>query len=345
MGLYTIRQPKYSEIGLIQEFIENHWKKGHALSKSKELLLFQHLDSSSNQLNYYFAQNNETKEIDALFGFIPTSQYDKKLEKNGDYWGAVWKRREDIHNDEACDIGFSVFLRLFDETNFHSFGAIGISKVALQIYKAFKCKVGCLQHYYILNNQIKDYKIAGNVEKSLTEVGDVYISEQGWGVSELMQQDLKSLNISPSYQPIKSINYLVNRYANHPIYKYKFYGVYKEGKVVTILVARFVEAKGSMVIRIVDALGELQGTLYDSFQNIMHETGAEYVDFMNYGIEESIFYEMGFRKLDLQGDLIIPNYFEPFEQRNVKIDVAWKADYNNYVVFKGDSDQDRPNIL
>lgn len=345
MGLYTIRQPHFSEIGLVQDFIENHWKKGHALSKSSELLLFQHLDSSSNQLNYYMAQNNETKEIDALFGFIPTSQYDDKLEKNGDYWGAVWKRREDIHNEEVNDIGFSVFLRLFDEPNFHSFGAIGISKVALRIYKAFKCEIGYLQHYYILNNQIKEFKIAGNVEKSQAEVGDGYISKQGWSVSELRQPELNSLNIPPSYRPIKSINYLINRYANHPIYQYKFYGVYKDGNIVTILVARYVEANGARVIRIVDALGELQGTLYDSFQKIMHETDAEYVDFMNYGIEESIFYEMGFRKLDFQGKLIIPNYFEPFEQRNVKIDVAWKADYNNYVVFKGDSDQDRPNIL
>lgn len=345
MGLYTIRQPKSSELGLIQEFIENHWKKGHALSKSTELLLFQHLDSSSNLLNFYIAQNNKTKEIDALFGFIPTSHYDDKLEKNGDYWGAVWKRREDIQNEEASDIGFSVFLRLFDEPNFHSFGAIGISKVALRIYKAFKCKVGYLQHYYILNNHITEFKIAGNVDKTLLKVGDGYISEQGWDVSELGKQKLESLEIPPSYQPIKSINYLVNRYIKHPIYKYKFYGVYKEGNIVTIMVARFVQANGAMVIRIVDVLGKLQGTLYDAFQKIMYETGAEYVDFMNYGIEESVFYEMGFRKLDLQGKLIIPNYFEPFEQRNVKIDVAWKADYNNYVVFKGDSDQDRPNIL
>ncbi len=345
MGLYTIRQPKYSEIGLIQDFIENHWKKGHVLSKSSELLLFQHLDSFSNRLNYYIAQNNETKEIDALFGFIPTSQYDVKLKCKGDFWGAIWKRRDDIHNEEVSDIGFSVFLRLFDEPHFHSFGAIGISKVALQIYKAFKCKVGCLQHYYMLNNQISEFKIAGNVDISLSEVGDGYVSKQGWGISELGQKELIRFNITPSYNPIKSINYLINRYANHPIYKYIFYGVYKEGKIVSVLVARFVETNGAKVIRIVDALGKLQGTLYESFQEIMHETGAEYVDFMNYGIEESIFYEMGFRKLDLQGKLIIPNYFEPFEQRNVKIDVAWKADYNNYVVFKGDSDQDRPNIL
>lgn len=345
MGLYTIRQPQSSETELVQGFIENHWKKGHALSKSTELLLFQHFDYRSNLLNFYIALNNETKEIDALFGFIPTSQFDINLDNNGDYWGAIWKRREDIQNDEASDIGFSVFLRLFDEPHFHSFGAIGISKVALRIYKAFNCKVGYLQQYYILNNQMDEFRIAGNVDKKLCEAVEGYIPKRGWSVSELGQQDLLKININPTYYPIKSVNYLINRYMNHPIYKYDFYGVYKGDKIVTILVARFVKANGAMVIRIVDALGELQGTLYESFQEIMHETGAEYVDFMNYGIEDSVFYEMGYRKLDLQGDLVIPNYFEPFEQRNVKIDVAWKADYDNYVVFKGDSDQDRPNIL
>jgi hypothetical protein len=48
--------------------------------------------------------------------------------------------------------------------------------------------------------------------------------------------------------------------------------------------------------------------------------------------------------LIFDGNLIIPNYFEPFEQKNVKIELAYKADFP-YVAFKGDSDQDRPNIL
>ena len=137
----------------------------------------------------------------------------------------------------------------------------------------------------------------------------------------------------------------MNRYAKHPIYKYKFYGIYNQQELISILVARFVNVKDRMVIRIVDALGKLQGSLYESFQEILHDTGAEYIDFMNYGIDKSVFYKMGFRELDLEGDLIIPNYFEPFEQCNVKIDIAWKADYGSYVAFKGDSDQDRPNVL
>ena len=113
----------------------------------------------------------------------------------------------------------------------------------------------------------------------------------------------------------------------------------------TLLVIRILNVNGAKAIRIVDAIGQLQGNLYDEFQAYLKEMGAEYIDFMNFGINEDIFYKMGFRKLDLEEKLIIPNYFEPFEQRNVKIDIAWKADYEGYVAFKGDSDQDRPNIL
>lgn len=54
---------------------------------------------------------------------------------------------------------------------------------------------------------------------------------------------------------------------------------------------------------------------------------------------------MGFELLDLDGETIVPNYFEPFEQRNVKIEIAYKTKGDNYVAFKADSDQDRPNIL
>lgn len=345
MSLYDIREAKSSEGVLIQKFLDQHWKKNHSLAVSKELLDFQHYNNIENQYNYIIASNNKTREIDALFGFIPTYQYDEDLRNNGDFWGAIWKKREDIENEESNDIGMDVFTRIFDYSNFHSFSAIGISKIAMKIYKAFQCKVGCLAHYYILNDGMSDYRIAGNVESGYkgTEAG--YHPDNSWTVSEISANELGTYLIKPVYRPYKSISYLVNRYANHPIYKYDFYGVYKNGELLTILVVRCVNVNQSMIIRVVDVLGELKGSLYEAFQAILHNTGAEYIDLMNYGIEESVFYHMGFRKLDIGGDLIIPNYFEPFGQCNVRIDIAWKADYENYVAFKGDSDQDRPNIL
>ena len=345
MSLYDIREARISEGADIQRFLDSHWKKNHSLAVSRELLDFQHLNKVDSQYNYVIARHAKTGEIDALFGFIPTYQYDESLRKEGDYWGAIWKKREDIENEESNEIGMDVFTRIFDYPNFHSFAAIGISRIAMKIYKAFQCKIGYLAHYYLLNDHVCNFRIAGNVEDSQKRAEGSYIPNRDWTISEIDPLQLHSLQVSPAYRPLKSIEYLINRYVMHPVYKYRFLGIQLKGTVVAILVVRFVEAMGSMVIRIVDALGELQGSLYEPLQDLLHTTGAEYIDIMNYGIDENVFYRMGFRKLDLEGDLIIPNYFEPFEQCNVKIDIAWTADYDNYVAFKGDSDQDRPNVL
>lgn len=345
MALYDIREAKISDASAIQNFLDNHWKKNHSLVLSKELLDFQHLNKVDGRYDYVIANNNDTKEIDALFGYIPTYQYDESLRCQGDFWGAIWKKRDDIENEESNEIGMDVFTRIFDYPNFHSFSAIGISRVALKIYKAFQCKIGYLSHYYILNDTYQSFKIAGNVDQSKYGTETIYKSELGWEIKEVNAKDLDSVKVKPVYRPYKSIEYLKNRYVKHPIYKYIYYGVYNKQELTTILATRLVQVKEAKVLRIVDALGELQGTLYNSFQAILHNIGAEYIDFMNYGIDETVFYKMGFRKLDLNGDLIIPNYFEPFEQCNVKIDIAWKADYDGYVAFKGDSDQDRPNVL
>lgn len=345
MTLYDIREAKISEGVSIQSFLDSHWKKNHSLVLSKDLLDFQHLNKKEDRYNYVIALNSNTQQIDALFGYIPTYQYDESLRAEGDFWGAIWKKREDVENEESNEIGMDVFTKIFDYPNFHSFSAIGISRIALKIYKAFQCKIGYLSHYYILNNHTRNFRIAGNVDESKLGAVPDYISESVWKVSVIEPKDLSMVNVKPVYRPYKSIEYLKNRYVKHPIYKYKFYGVYNKQDLTTILVARIVQVKDAKVLRIVDALGELQGSLYESFQKILHNIDAEYVDFMNYGISESVFFKMGFRKLELDGDLIIPNYFEPFEQCNVKIDIAWKADYENYVAFKGDSDQDRPNVL
>lgn len=344
---YIVSIAKKTEKEKIQSFIDNCWKKNHSLVMSSELFDFQHKNSITGEYNFVLAKDTERKEDDiiALMGFIPTYQYDRSLESNGDYWGAIWKKRDDVKDERFKSSGFDVYQRIYEETNFHSYAAIGVSKIALKIYKFWGCKIGYLNHYYILNDKIKNFVIAGNVNQSDFSLHEDIEGDFSWKLSEIDENEISSLNITPYYKPYKSINYIINRYAKHPIYKYKFLGIYKNDAIVSLLVIRFMEVNGAKSIRVVDVLGQLQGLLYHQFISYLHATGAEYVDILNYGIDADIFTQMGFKKLDLDGNLIIPNYFEPFEQRNVKIDIAWKADYENYVAFKGDSDQDRPNIL
>ena len=79
-----------------------------------------------------------------------------------------------------------------------------------------------------------------------------------------------------------------------------------------------------------------------NIQNLLKEYSAEYIDCYNHGISKEYFYAMGFS--EVTGDVVIPNYFEPFEKKNIDI---YYASYSRFptVIFKGDCDQDRPNLL
>lgn len=341
MSIYKIKKVPECEVDKLVEFIDKHWKKGHALTKSRTLLDFQHFNKQEGCYNFIVAENNETKEYDAIVGFIPISQYDQNLEQEGDYWGAIWKMRDDVTNDEINNAAFYIWRCIFKQPFFHSYSAIGISNIAKRIYEVSRIPVDYLRHYYIANNSIKKFVIGKNLLKK--NIG----REKCDTIKEIDLESVKDGMIESKYQPKKTVRYFINRYLNHPIYKYVFWAVYGENQLNAIFAVRKVEVQDSCVLRIVDVLGDLAkvGNIYKSIQSFLEKENAEYVDLLNYGIEESVFELMGFQKLNLQGkDTIVPNYFEPFEQINVKIEVAYKSDHP-YVVFKGDSDQDRPNIL
>lgn len=343
MGLYKFKTVPVTEKDKLLKFIDEHWKKGHAIVKSDELLKFQHYNVSNDSFNFIVAENEETGEYDALVGYIPVAQYDESLVENGNYWGAIWKRRDDIQNSEINNAAFFVWKRLFKLPFFQSYAAIGISEMAKQIYIASRMNMGYLSHYYILNDKIKDYRIADNVTKNFLKPTSILSNESCF--AKWVNIDDVPMDLKPYYKPLKSLDYFKKRYDSHPIYKYRFIGIYDQGLFVTLLACRIIEANGSKCIRIMDVLGQLYGNFYDSLKELIYLEGAEYIDIMNYGIDKDIFLQTGFNELDIDGELIIPNYFEPFEQRNVKIELAYKANYDRYVAFKGDSDQDRPNIL
>ena len=162
-GLYTIKQVPVDEKQKLIDFIQNHWKKNHALAISSELLDFQHLDANKEAYHFIVAENHETKEYDALIGYIPVAQYDQALSGNGDYWGAIWKIREDVQNAELNTVAFFLWKQLFKLPDWNSYGAIGISNIAKQIYIASRIPVAPLNQYYLLNDKIEEYKIAGGV--------------------------------------------------------------------------------------------------------------------------------------------------------------------------------------
>lgn len=343
MGKYIFHTVSFSEKEKLIDFIDRYWKKGHALVKSDALLNFQHYSGESDSYNFIVAEDEETGSYDAIVGYIPTSQYDNTLCGNGDYWGAIWKYREDTNNPSINAAALFIWKKLFKLPNFQSYAAIGISDIARKIYEVSRMNLGYLSQYYIINDKIDKFLIAGNVNENIQF--QQKLADDNYKVEFVEFSDLRQ-EIKPCYRPYKSMEYFRKRFGDHPIYKYKFIGIFEKNVIVSLWACRIVEANNSQVIRVMDIIGRLdEWYIYPQLLQLLYENKCEYIDFMNYGIPEKVFIGMGFNKLDINGSLIIPNYFEPFVQCNVQINLAYRANYSDYVIFKGDSDQDRPNIL
>jgi hypothetical protein len=335
---YTIKNCTIKELPLLQDFIQKHWKKNHPVAVSKALMDFQHLVVGQNIYNFLIAINENTKEIDGALGYIPSSHYDYDLYDDGLFWGVIWKIKPVV---EDRMLGLNLLFKVFTLSGFKSYAAIGISNIARQIYASLKYKMGSLNHYHLLNESLAAFHIAQNIE----HVKQAVIFNPDYRIESI---DLNENHvIETTAYPRKTIRYFVNRYAKHPIYKYLFYGIFHKDKLITILSVRIINVNNSSVLRIIDVIGDLTNLpcLYTQFQLLLKHYNAEYIDMLNYGVEKNAILNIGFKNLDFNGDLIIPNYFEPFEQRNVKIEFAYKTPFKQFVIFKGDADQDRPNIL
>ena len=60
------------------------------------------------------------------------------------------------------------------------------------------------------------------------------------------------------------------------------------------------------------------------------------------GVPNIVAAKLGLKKKDLKDKNIIPNYFDPFMQKNVEI--WYEKSHKNLILFKGDADSDRPRL-
>ena len=324
---------KATQLDQLQEFIDCKWRKNHILAKDKKILDFQH---KSNGIYNFFISRNTQGDINGVLGFIPTSQFDNKLIDNSDYWLALWKSDEGA----PAGTGFALLRQLEKCFTPKSIGIVGINSTVRKIYQTLGYNTGIMNHYYIANPTITKSLIGKNL-LLLPKSSNYHFPESK--LKEITLQDIK--NLKTDYYPQKSIAYIKNRYVKHPYYKYMLYGVYNEDVLGSVIVARTVSVENNLSMRIIDIIGEVNKIHFigNDLLNIMKKYNVEYVDCLNYGISSETFENWGFIKKS--GDTIIPNYFEPYVCNNVELLFAYKTSMQDYVIFKGDGDQDRPNIL
>lgn len=337
--IYEIRRCKVGEIDLLQTFLHYSWKENHVLAMSKTLLDFQHLDRQEDIYNFIVAYNTEAGKFDALLGFIPTYHFDWQLKNENDFWLTTWKN--DTRESRRNDLGLLLFNKIVVSMKPKSIAAIGISEAGEKIYKALRFTIVRLNHYYYINKAIEQFHIA--------LVNSPHFRNEKKKSCKYMIKEINVEDIGPikhPYRPMKTAEYIINRFVKHPIYKYRLYGVYEKSFLCCVFVVRLINIKLSRCLRVVDIYGPIDGldNLTPALDTLLQEVKAEYIDILNYGISRHAFESMGFI-LKVGDDIVIPNHFEPFERRSVDILCAYRTNYQNYVIFKGDGDQDRPNQI
>ena len=335
LNLYEIRLCKKEEYGELIDFIKMYWSENHIFCKSRKIFEFQHGSAENGYYDFIIAVHKSTGEIHAVLGFIRSSLYDMQpMNQPEAIYGALWKVRDDVNNNEIGKLGLGVLYYLIKLFPSSAYITLGLSKFSQQIYEALHFNLTVMNHYYIANPLINEYKIA-----SSPHLGEL----EGSSVVEIKELD-NVPNITNTFYPDKNKEYIWNRYLRHPVYKYELLGIYSAENLLCLWVVRQIEVNGAKCLRLVDMIGTMRAIPKITLQiyHLLERRDCEFIDCYNYGIDETDFLNAGFLKVD--SDTVIPNYYEPFERKNVDIHCAYYAK-KPVVIFKGDADQDRPNIL
>tara|TARA_B100001540_G_scaffold284486_1_gene276840 strand:+ start:18660 stop:19721 length:1062 start_codon:yes stop_codon:yes gene_type:complete len=335
----------------IQKFIDSNFKKNHILSRNHKLFKWAYVDK---KINCAVALLN--KKIVGIYLYIPLYQFDKKLKKNHHIFGSLWtikgfkKNQTKNFNKKKIIIALRLFQKTFQLVKTDLDIAIGLDA---RFYKFHKSqgyeKIGKLNHHFIVSPYINKTKILDiSILSKTKKIKKNKLKIRYKKIKKI--SDFKKFKVDNLFKyqiPLKSKIYLIKRYLKHPIYKYHIYLIYNK-KALNICVFRIVKFNNTNVIRFIDYVGSNKSFLHlkTFFNEIFILHNAEYLDFYSYGIPLDILKNTGLINKDNNKKIIVPNYFEPFVNKNIDIHIGFRKfnERGKIRIFKGDGDQDRPNF-
>lgn len=314
----------------IMKFINDYWKKNHILAKDENF--FKYFYQTGENLNFLISEDKNV--INAILGFVPYASIKR------DILLALWKAN---HTSDSL-LGMKLLDYFTKNGDVNIVACVGINpKTTIPLYEYLGYTTGKMKHWYRLNPNC-DYKIAVIKDKKIPPLKNLLANYKEFLTFEEMTTSMdmeKYKNSSP--KPYKENWYIKKRYFDHPVYKYHAFGILKDdGKVHATFFYRIQECNNSCVIKLVDCIGDckdfsLIGNILDE---LLQRHKAEYVDIYEVGVDDEFLLQGGFLNVD-ETENIIPNYFAPYEAKNV--DIHYCTTDTDIVLFNGDGDQDRPN--
>lgn len=321
----NIVQANDSDRIAIQDFLRKNWSENHIFVRDSEFFNFEM--SPFGAINFILAKNNDG-EIVGLVGF--TQNHSDLSNSN------VFLVMLRVLSDYAkIGLSFKLINSCVSLTN-GFVSTVGANVRALPLYKLLGFSTGYLEHYYWINPRLTSYKICIPPPNTASRKNETMPDE----VSCFSQVDVIS---KASFQPLsgrRDFESFTKRYVEHPKYKYKF--VLSAG-LNSLLVCREVRANGSKALKVIDYFGDVENIslALRAVKKIALINNYEFVDIYVKGIEERLFIDAGFVLNTQDESIIIPNYFTPFIQNNVKVSYATRNE--ELILMRGDGDQDRPS--
>jgi hypothetical protein len=320
-------------------FIDSHWRKGHVLAIDRVLFDWQYFDQRRGRYNFITA-TDDAGEIQAILGFIPLCQFDPDIELGRLVWLAIWRVTDAF---AGLRLGKSLLDHLIEMIQPKIIGANAISDSAAHRYRSAGYVLGRLAHHYVVNPNKRDFSLL-----DMTRDQRDALPSRPTPTRTIEKIDAEKFVMAAANwmgEPRKSPRYYDNRYFRHPSYDYWPMRIRDGARTIGLLVVRQCEHAGARALRIVDVLGPAESFIGVSWDRWLGVTDAEYVDLYSAGLSWGVLYRAGFMRREPKSlGAIVPNYFEPFSRTNVEIDVMTSVPVGpSYRIFKGDSDQDRPN--
>lgn len=210
------------------------------------------------------------------------------------------------------------------------------------IYDFLGYTVQDMIQWYRLNSDISDYTLC-----SISSYQPETIVSYKLNVQEVLSsRQLESFPFLSftNNRPFKDYKYVEHRYFKYPWHTYKVYWLSSADKQALIIL-REITWQTARMLRIVDFIGErdLIKQCGEFVGGLIKEQKAEFVDWFAFGVGEHEMKQAGFSRNTEANENIIPLYLSPLLMKQTGITI-FVSEPRNYMMFRADGDQDRPNL-
>lgn len=317
-----IRLAQLCEKQDIVDFMKIHWGEDHPLLCCDKFFNHYYVDG----INLQFALALQENKIVALAGYIRANHRPQP-----DIWISIWCASKE-HNGA----GLELLDALPTLAHARIVACNNIRLQTLPLYRFLGYTAERLPHYYRLAKKA-EYTVAKVIDRTILPCGEGPLPVAVTTVAELSAFYAPNETIAP----VKDIWYLERRYFEYP---YQAYQVWRVG--TCLLITRIVSVKDTYVLRIVDFIGRPQqfSAMGRAVDVLLQQYNAEYADCYCAGVSATLMHQAGFSVRDENSDNTIPNYLNPplYENTEYYYCVNQPMDF---MLFKADGDQDRPNLL